>query len=457
MGIERLISGKNICGFSRLKNIFRKGINYQSYENMISTTSRPIIGNIPNDLLQLILKAANNPNTKKQAILKAQEAYIDASYLLTDMTKINIQAVNRSRISLDNAVNMLKSDNIGLFFTDKIYNEKSTEIILKAEQAMLDKFKTILPTAKNVKITNIGQGAYSDVYKCEIFDAEGKKLVADRVIKCYKSDNSFNKTLFEKTNKIFSQYSDEEIVSYASSKGVKLDLNKVKEKRKLFKDTLESIKLQTSDTDKYMATMHGANAEANTAEYIRYMSGHKISESQGLVLPDMFVLSDNPFSISKFLDRNVNGGKFNFNRLGLEHSDLSENPGNLINGICIDIGGIETKASYSTVFNLVRDTRSKGLSDSPQNFLALKRKSWQSNIIGDKEASKILKLIQDTPLDKQEDMFEKMLIRYKGNKKITQVLEEIKSKRLYWIKPNEVAEEVDISSIDNLDIINLLR
>ncbi len=454
MGVERLIFSKNICGFSRLKNIFRKGINYQSYENMISTTSRPIMGNIPNDLLQLILKA--NPNTKKQAILKAQEAYTEASYFLTGMTKINIQAVNRSKISLDSAVNMLKSDNIGLLFRDKIYNEKSTEIILKAEQAMLDKFKTILPTVKNVKITNIGQGAYSDVYKCEIFGAEGKKLVADRVIKCYKSDNSFNRTLFEKTNKIFSQYSDEEIVSYAKSKGVALDLNTVQEKRKLFKDTLEGIKLQTSDTDKYMATMHGANAEANATEYIRYMSGHKISESQGLILPDMFVLSDNPFSISKFLDVNIHGNKFNFERLGLEHSDLSTNPGNLINGVCIDIGGIEVKESLGTISKLVREARSKGLSDSPRNFLALKRKSRQSNIIGDKEITRILKSIQDTPLDKQEDLLEKMLLRYKSNKKITQALEEIKSKRLYWIKPKEVAEEVDISQIDNLDIINLL-
>lgn len=454
MGVERLIFSKNIYGFSRLKNIFRKGINYQSYENMISTTSRPIMGNIPNDLLQLILKA--NPNTKKQAILKAQEAYTEASYFLTGMTKINIQAVNRSKISLDSAVNMLKSDNIGLLFRDKIYNEKSTEIILKAEQAMLDKFKTILPTVKNVKITNIGQGAYSDVYKCKIFGAEGNKLVSDRVIKCYKSDNSFNRTLFEKTNKIFSQYSDEEIVSYAKSKEVELDLNTVKEKRKLFKDTLESIKLQTSDTDKYMATMHGANAEANTTEYIRYMSGHKISESQGMVLPDMFVLSDNPFSISKFLDGNIHGNKFNFKRLGLEHSDLSTNPGNLINGVCIDIGGIETCESSSVISKLVREARSKGLSDSPRNYITLKRKSRQSNIIGDKETTRILKSIQDTPLDKQEDLFEKMLLRYKGNKKITQALEEIKSKQLYQIKPKEVDEEiVDASCLDNLVAMNL--
>ena len=442
------------CGYSRLKNIFRKGINYQSYENMVSTTSHPIMGNIPNDLLQLILKA--NPITKKQAILKAQEAYINASYLLTGMTKINIQAVNRSKISLDSAVNMLKSDNIGLLFTDKIYNEKSTEIILKAEQAMLDKFKTILPMAKNVKITNIGQGAYSDVYKCEIFGTEEKKLVADRIIKCYKSDNNFNRTLFEKTNKIFSQYSDEEIVSYARSKEIELDLNKVKEKRKLFKDTLESIKLQTSDTDKYMATMHGANAEANATEYIRYMNGHKISESQGLVLPDMFVLSDNPFSISKFLDGTIHGNMFNFKRLGLEHSDLSTNPGNLINGVCIDIGGIETKESLSTVSKLVKEARSKGLSDSPRNFLILKRKSRQSNIIGDKEATRILKLIQDSPIDKQEDMLEEMFVRYKDNKKITQVLEEIKSKQLFCKKPKEeTCERVDDNYINNLFAMDL--
>lgn len=86
----------------------------------------------------------------------------------------------------------------------------------------------------------------------------------------------------------------------------------------------------------------------------------------------------------------------------------------------------------------------------------LKRKSRQSNIIGDKETTRILKSIQDTPLDKQEDLFERMLLRYKSNKKITQALEEIKSKRLYWIKPNDIAEEVDVSQIDNLDIINLL-
>lgn len=202
--------------------------------------------------------------------------------------------------------------------------------------------------------------------------------------------------------------------------------------------------------------MHGANAEANTTEYIRYMSGHKISESQGLVLPDMFVLSDNPFSISKFLDGNIHGNKFNFRRLGLEHSDLSENPGNLINGVCIDIGGIETKESLSEVCKFVREARSKGLSDSPRNFIAIKRKSRQSNIIGDKEATRILKLIQDAPLDKQENMLEEILIHYKGNKKITQALEEIKSKYLYWKKPTEVAEEVDVGQIDNIDIINLL-
>jgi len=449
------IIAQGIHGFSRLKNIFRSGINHETYKTIVSTCTRPITGNIPKDLLQLILK--KNPNTKKEAIIKAQDAFIDASYFLSNMSKINVQAINRSQITLENAINILKKDNLASLYIDKIYNEKSTELILKAEQAMLNKFKTILPTAKNVKITGIGQGAYSDVYRCEIFGADGKKLVTDRVIKCYKSDNSFNRTLFEKIDKIFSQYSDEEIVSYARTKGVELDLNKVKEKRKLFKDTLENIRLQTSDTDKYMATMHGANAEANATEYIRYINGHKISESQGLVLPDMFVLSDNPFSISKFLDGSIHGNKFNFERLGLNHSDLSTNPGNLINGVCIDVGGIETYESFDTVYKLVKECRNKGLSDSPRNFMAVKRKSRQSNIIGNKETTRILKSIHNVPLDKQEDMLEEMFIRYKDNKKITQVLEEIKSKKLYWKKTNKVEEdEVEASYINNLIAINLL-
>ncbi len=186
------------------------------------------------------------------------------------------------------------------------------------------------------------------------------------------------------------------------------------------------------------------------------MNGHNVSEKQGIVLPDMFVLSDNPFSISKFLDGRTNGNRFNFKRLGLTHTDLSNNPGNLLNDICIDLGGIEICEGLDAFSKLVKEARCNGLSDSPRNMMLLKGKSRQSYIIGDKEATKILKLIQDTKCDKQEDLLEELFIRYKGNKKITQVLEEIKARQLYLKKPKEVTEEVVAeNNLSDLVAINL--
>ena len=53
-------------GFSRLKGIFRSGINYKSYSKIVATSSRPTIGNLPDDLLKLLFIYKNRKNTKSK-------------------------------------------------------------------------------------------------------------------------------------------------------------------------------------------------------------------------------------------------------------------------------------------------------------------------------------------------------------------------------------------------------
>lgn len=449
------ITRTSIQGFSRLKGLFRHGLNYQTYGKIILSTKRPIIGNIPDDLLKLILRS--NPNNKKTAILATQEAFFDTSYILSNIEKINTQAINRSRKSIDSLIDAIKEGNLALFYKDKIYIEKSAQLLNEAEQVMLNKLKGVLPNVKNIKLSSLGNGAYSNVFKCEIFDDNGVKLISDKVIKSYKSSANADFKLYEKISSCFSQYSDDDILRYAQEKGIKLDLSKIKDFRQKIIETLEGIKANTSGKA-YMETMHGASAEANVTEYIRYMSGHKIKESEGLVLPDLFVLSDRPFSVSRFVEGNVSAKRFNFKRLGLEHSDLVNNPGNLINNTCIDLGGINILPSCKDVVKLAKELKDNKALSEIDKMLIINQMTRKSKIIGNRRNTQILKQIQDAPTEKQEMLYDALRIKYKDEKTVSAALEEVKNKKLYHITPKNIIEEeclnTDFEKMVSFDIFS---
>ena len=110
-----------------------------------------------------------------------------------------------------------------------------------------------------------------------------------------------------------------------------------------YREQIENLFLQQKKAMLAMNREHGAAAEANISEYLRYFSGHKITAKDGIEIPAMFSLGANPYSVSNFVGKNTRATReFSFDRLGLTHGDLHD--GNGINGICIDIGGITPKS-----------------------------------------------------------------------------------------------------------------
>ncbi len=119
------------------------------------------------------------------------------------------------------------------------------------------------------------------------------------------------------------------------------------------------------------------------------MSGHRLSYKDGIVLPDMYVLSDTPFAISEFICSSMKANKqFDFTRLGLYHSDLNKQ--NLINGICFDIGGIMPVVDRTKIKALAENKISKGKLSIQETFAYIEQ-ARHSIIIGCKEAAKFLK------------------------------------------------------------------
>ena len=84
-------------GYSRLTNLFRKGINYSQYNKAVLSAVRPVVGNLPKDLLNLIIKS--NPYNKRDAIIEVQNAYIKACNILSERTKLIQQAALRLQIT----------------------------------------------------------------------------------------------------------------------------------------------------------------------------------------------------------------------------------------------------------------------------------------------------------------------------------------------------------------------
>ena len=365
---------------SRFKNIFSHGINYSTTSEMAQFAKNKFVGNLPNDLLNIIIK--NNPNRKRESIRLIQDTFVDTACVLQQCEKLQMQGMRRNRLSLDNAVKILDNLQKGKtdFYKDKIFNEKITELTLKAENMLMRSLKSVLPDVHNVKLTFIGNGAYGDAFKLEVLNKQGQKVVADNVIKTFKSDDAQSKLLTDIINKLFTSYSVDDIANQAQKMGINLDKGNISALKNQMQDISNSFNAESCAS---VRRLHGSFAEANSAEYIRKFAGHKLDETQGLVLPNMFYLGDIQFSLSKFLNSSANAiREFNFQRLGLRHTD--ESVANRINGVCFDIGGIVPYLSISKLRSF--DTM------------------FNSNIAGNKTAIKILKRIYNTKPEQREQM-----------------------------------------------------
>lgn len=407
-------------GFSRLKGIFRKGINYTQYDKIVDTAKNKIVGNLPKDLLNSII--VKHPNEKAKCIKAAQGAFENAAAVLSDTEKIQIQSINRTPSTLENTVKLIESSERKDIYQDKIFKQKSAQIIKDAQTEIYNGLKKIFPEIGEVKISNIGDGCYSNAFKCHITDKNGKKICEDTVIKSFKSVLAKEETASLKFDSMLAKYSDEEILQYAKEHGIKITQTGLEATRSMSSQITDWIS-KNKGAKTYMNSMHGAKPEANAAQYLKTFGGHKIGSKEGLSIPDMFYLGEHPFSLAKFVDGSQTAErKFNFKRLGLTHTDLELNPANAVNGVCIDLGGIRgalNKNSFS-IFG-------------PSTIVD----ATKSDIVGNKQATRILKHIQGMKSFEQADEYIKALEYYADHcksglerKTILSTLKEIKEKKL---------------------------
>lgn len=336
----------NQCQISRLKGYFRNQINYPDYNILINSAKRKVSGKLPRDIRVLAVK---NKNNKHQAVLGIENAFIQCANMLGEINKFRYQCINRTTRTLSRLIRLTK--NLSWrerLITDKLYLEKETESIIRAEMALLENIKPYIPEAKNVIISILGDGIYGTSYKCNVFDKKGAKIFSDKVMKIFYKNNEQNKILYDKEKRYVDLCSDEQLDKYIElrKKAAKYNGYSADFPYKTAQEFREHMESKYKDfmnyTSKEYMMQHSAAAEANVSEYIRFHSGHKlVSTKDGIRIPDFFYLGDTEFSLGEFIENNAKAVKpFDFHKLGLKHTDYDKNKGNNINSICVDLGGI---------------------------------------------------------------------------------------------------------------------
>ncbi len=95
-----------------------------------------------------------------------------------------------------------------------------TKGIERASKTLTERFSQIIPNCAKVEIKPLGIGSYGQGYKLEFLDADGKKLIHDKVLKVFYQDGQgmmdFGKTLIPammaKSQDYVSQFSLRDIV-----------------------------------------------------------------------------------------------------------------------------------------------------------------------------------------------------------------------------------------------------
>lgn len=351
-------TGKTL--FSRLKGLFRSGINYREYESLINSTERTVVGNLPEDILSKLI--SGNAAGKKDAILSVQNAFEEASKVLSGHEQIYVKAINSipetygsfyklSRGHLNDIQGFLSGDN-------------ATSLFIQAEEALLKGLKKYIPEVDNVIIKSVGNGSFATGYKVEVLNKQKQKMFTDKFIKLfYKGAPAIEYT--NKTESIVQKLSDREILKACKGLPQYKDCT-ANEIRNLF-----SGDIVLGD---FFKRSHGAIAEANANEYLKTLlkSKKKKGIEQGIVLADMYNLGETKFMVSEFVDGTKQAKKrFDFTRLGLFYDDWL-NSDNLINGVRTDIGGVVPLADKELT------------------------KVTQSALVGDKEGYKLFRKILNT-------------------------------------------------------------
>lgn len=326
-------------GFSRLKGIFKSSQNYQHYDEIVSTAKNKIVGNVPNEIIDIIVK--NHPERKAELIKSVQNAFGETA-----------ETLKLCQLAKIDALKGIKGANVEKYLildlTGRMQQSEDEIRLLKAATKSINKsLKGILPDGAKVKISHIGEGIFGNGYKLEMIDSAGNKIMHDRVLKVYKDVSlvsEYEKVKIEKLKEVFSKYSGDELWNvFSKTLKQKIDKKTFLDGIELMKNNLDNLSSAES-SNKIKSFMnenlniHGAAAEANSVTRLKHILGHDISRTNA-VNTDMFDVGKG-YAIAQYSDEALPKAvsEINFKRLGLKARDLHRN--NLVNGRIIDFGDI---------------------------------------------------------------------------------------------------------------------
>ena len=383
-----------LSGFSRLKGIFSGSLNLQTYKDIVSASKNAECGNISKDIIGLLL-GKNSTNTIQTDISTVKSVFAEASDKLAHGISVNqrAQAIQIHR-ALSSSLDKNQIISLGFLKNAKLSNKvleptACTRGIDEASKILTDGLSKIIPNCAKVEIKPLKAGSYGQGYKLEFLDANGNKLIHDKVLKVFYKDGRSQIDLFEKTIPILmakskeftAQFTLRDIVTFWNNlksitvedimpllkplekpfakQGIsitpedveqilsKLRSTKLKEIKpflSIFKgissksDDLEKGNEMINSIKKHMSQIHGVYAEANTMMFLRNRVGHSLRKTD-VVAPDYYDLKKG-FSVAEYSDGLLpaSTSDVNFELLGLSHTDLHD--ANKVAGKIIDLGGV---------------------------------------------------------------------------------------------------------------------
>jgi len=436
------IQNNSVYGFSRLKHHFQSGLNMPQYDKAISTAKNTTVGNLPNDLLNIVLAA--NPANKGDAIKSVQEAFKNTSSTLTQFDRLQKEALSRVTPNGQKAAEIFEDN--GAFFIDETYNKEMKKLTSAAGETLLKGMSQFVPNLGKVNVKPLGFGSYAQTFKFEFLDNDGNKIISDKVMKLFRQESDFAIEAMKTAAKVLNSAPLDEITKEVQKSRPNIQKSHVEQAKTMYselvqmKDALEKVQKAQ--------IMHGAAAETNASEYIKHFAGHKTLIRNGIAIPYMSHLGKDSFMISEFVGDNMGANSiFPFKRLGLQHTDLEMNPANTVNGVCVDLGGILPTLSLSKLIKLNTENI---------DFAEANRIASKSVIAGDKFLMRKLKKFMDIPtpegknkyletLQEEANNTRNMIEKRKINDFIAEVKEKYSDDLIVDYKFEE--EEVDIEKI----------
>lgn len=396
--------GLPISGFTRLKSLFKGGLNLSNYDDVLKVALNAEVGTLPKDMLAKIL-AGTKGCAPIDKIALAKKGFTEAITPLNHGIEVNQRAQSlfihkflSKLMSKEKLISLEILDDINIEQLSQLGKSTQSSKMLGIEEASLGLTKTfsqIFPDCAKVNVASLNSGSFGAGFKLEFLDASGNKILHDKVLKIFygegmtgfdvleKNIPAWSKsvenlcsniskrdivTLFNNIKSKLNGLTDEQILEFLKPYEAELAKNnltqkqilealgnaknmKLKDLKALF-SLLDNVKSSKSLTEgksilklmkKNMESYHGVAAEANTSTFIRNRLGHSLSKTD-VIAPDFYDLKRG-YSIAEFSDEMLpkSNSNVDFSLLGLIHTDLHN--GNKVASKIIDIGGIQISDS----------------------------------------------------------------------------------------------------------------